>query len=164
MSWSRRSPSSGSSDGMPLQSPADLEEYLRAHIPLAAAMDVSVEQVQNEIVLQAPLEPNLNHRETAFGGSVAAMAILAGWSWTHTRLRAHGRDAHCVIQTSEVQYDRPIASTFRTRCDGVTEDEWGRFLRTLDRRGKARLRLEVTIECEGTIAGSFAGAFVALAR
>ena len=50
-----------------------LEQYLHAHIPLSAAMGVSVVQVADEaITLSAPLEPNINHRDTVFGGSASA--------------------------------------------------------------------------------------------
>jgi thioesterase domain-containing protein len=57
---------------------AELERYLHQHIPLSEAMQVSVVEVHPEhVVLSAPLAPNINHRETVFGGSASAVAILA---------------------------------------------------------------------------------------
>ena len=48
----------------------EVQTYLHDHIPLSAAMGAGVSQADTEIVrLSAPLEPNLNHRATAFGGS-----------------------------------------------------------------------------------------------
>ena len=67
--------------------PDQLERYLHEHIPLSKAMGVSVLSVGEEAVtLRAPLAPNINHRETVFGGSASALAILAAWSLLHTRL------------------------------------------------------------------------------
>jgi thioesterase domain-containing protein len=58
-----------------------LEEYLHGHIPLSRAMQVSVRELTDElVVLGAPLAPNMNHRSTVFGGSASALAILAAWS------------------------------------------------------------------------------------
>ena len=82
-----------------------VERYLHDHIPLSAAMGARVlSAIPEGVVLQAPLEPNLNHRDTDFGGSVAAMAVLAGWTLVHIRLRAEGMEARTVIQRSDVTY------------------------------------------------------------
>ena len=79
--------------------PVELEQYMHKHIPLSKAMAVSVVSVTDSAVtLQAPLEPNINHRETVFGGSASALAILAGWSLLHVRLRAAGIANRLVIQ------------------------------------------------------------------
>ena len=69
----------------------DLEHYLHEHIPLSRAMQAQVLAASTEgITLGAPLAPNINHRETVFGGSASALAILAAWALVHTRLRAEG--------------------------------------------------------------------------
>ena len=79
-----------------------VEAYLHEHIPLSAAMGTRVVRADPaEVRLEAPLEPNLNHRATAFGGSVAALAILAGWTVVHLRLRTEGVEARTVIQRSD---------------------------------------------------------------
>jgi hypothetical protein len=49
-----------------------LEQYLHEHIPLSAAMGVKVVQADPQcVVLTAPLAPNINHRDTVFGGSAS---------------------------------------------------------------------------------------------
>lgn len=65
-----------------------LEQYLHEHIPLSKAMQVTVVSVaEAAVVLSAPLAPNINHRDTLFGGSALAIAILAAWSLLYTRLQ-----------------------------------------------------------------------------
>ncbi|MEL7244006.1 MAG: YiiD C-terminal domain-containing protein, partial [Cyanobacteria bacterium J06573_2] len=72
-----------------LPSTSEVESYLHEHIPLSKSMEVKVKQVdENGITLTAPLTPNINHRSTVFGGSVSALAILAGWTLVHTNLQA----------------------------------------------------------------------------
>lgn len=141
-----------------------MEAYLREHIPLSGAMGVRVLDAGPERVrLTAPLEPNLNHRATAFGGSVAAVAILAGWTLVLTRLEREGSAARIVIQETSVRYDAPIHTSFDAVCEAPPAPAWERFTRTLARRGKARIRIEVRIESAGSVVARAEGAYVALA-
>ena len=114
------------------------------------------------VSLTAELEPNLNHRATAFGGSVAALAILTGWSYVHVRLRCEGIEMHTVIHESHVHYDLPIERDFSARCERPDEVRWARFVRALSRHGKGRVRLAVTVSSGGRDVARFEGAYVAL--
>src|SRR5882762_1797906 len=94
----------------------DLERYLHEHIPLSKAMQVSVVSVQTDgVTLRAPLAPNINHRDTVFGGSASAVAILAAWSLLHVRLRAQGLASRLVIQRNTMDYALPILGEFTAR-------------------------------------------------
>ena len=54
-----------------------LERYLYKHIPLSAAMQVSVQKMTaKSLTLHAPLAPNINHQQTVFGGSASTLAGL----------------------------------------------------------------------------------------
>lgn len=148
---------------MTFDAPA-LRRYLRDHIPLAAAMDIGVRAADElEVTLEAPLAPNINHRDTAFGGSVAALAILAAWSLLHLRLRAAGIANRLVIQRSTVDYELPIAGAFTARAALAEPARWEPFVKLLQRRGKARIAVLAALEHEGRIAARFSGEFVALA-
>ena len=143
----------------------ELEQYLHRHIPLSAAMQVSVRHADLEsVILGAPLEPNLNHRETLFGGSAAAIAILAAWCLLHVRLRAAGSDPRLVIRRSAMRYDEPVTAAFTARS--VLEDAaaWEPFMRMLARKGRARIRVAAVLEENGAPACRFNGEFVALAQ
>jgi thioesterase domain-containing protein len=143
--------------------PIELERYLHEYIPLTRAMAISVLALDDGgVVLGAPLAPNINHRETVFGGSAAALAILAGWALLHVRLRAQGREARLVIQRSTMEYLRPIAGDFTARAVPVRESHWSRFATTLERRGRARISLLAQLEQGGAAVGHFSGEFVAL--
>lgn len=141
----------------------ELEAYLHRHIPLSAAMQVSVVSVTPEqVTLRAPLEPNINHRDTVFGGSAAALAILAAWSLIHTRLGDAGLPSRLVIQRNTMHYELPMHGEF-TASSSITEvTGWDRFLRTLQRKGTARIPVSSILESCGRQSGRFAGEFVAL--
>lgn len=143
---------------------ADLERYLHDHIPLSRALAVRVEHLGPELVrLSAPLAPNLNHRRTAFGGSVASLAILAGWSWLLARLADRSPLPRLVIQEETVEYLAPIDAAFEASCQAPAETAWRRFVRALDQRGRGRLELAAEVTSEGRLAARFRGLYVALA-
>ncbi|MGH9887444.1 MAG: thioesterase domain-containing protein [bacterium] len=143
--------------------PAELESYLHEHIPISRAMQVAViELTPDTVVLSAPLAPNINHRETVFGGSASAVAILAAWSLLHTRLASAGLSGRLVIQRNTMSYDLPIAGAFSARASIDDPLAWDSFTRTLERKGRARVNVNSILEHDGRIAARFEGAFVAL--
>jgi thioesterase domain-containing protein len=144
--------------------PAELEQYLHEHIPLSKAMAVSVVAVQQtSVTLQAPLAPNINHRETVFGGSAAALAILAGWSLLHVRLSAAGAAHSLVIQRQTMEFQHPIRGQFTAHSSLEQPGRWPRFVDMLARKGKARITVSSVLQHAGQVVGAFSGEFVALA-
>ena len=145
-----------------LETLADLERTLHTEIPLTRAMGVTVAQFDaTGLTLRAPLEPNINHKSTAFGGSLAILATLAGWGLLQLLLREHPPVA-VVIQESSVQHLRPVAEDMQAICSMPQTGELEKFLRMLTRKGMARIELEVLIPAGGETAVRFRGRFVAL--
>jgi thioesterase domain-containing protein len=144
-------------------SPTELQRYLHDHIPLSQAMQVTAVSVSTDaVLLSAPLAPNINHRETVFGGSASALAILAAWSLLHVRLRAEGVDCRLVIQRNMMEYALPIQGEFFARSSLEQPAQWPGFLRMLQRKGKARVSVLSVLEHQGQAVGRLQGEFVAL--
>lgn len=138
-----------------------LEALLHREIPLTRAIGVTVAGFDTAgLALRAPLAPNLNHKHTAFGGSLATVATLAGWGML--QLLLHDRaPVTVVIQESTAQYLHPVTADFEARCALPPADLLDRFRHTLDRRGVARIGLDVTIPSDDAVAVRFHGQFVA---
>lgn len=142
---------------------ARLERYLHQFIPISAAMAVRVRAARPEYVeLVAPLAPNVNHAETVFGGSAAAVATLSAWALLHLRLEDACSDARLVVRRGCMEYEKPIAGDFEAVCEFSDERAWERFTTTLARRRRARLTLAAYLLHAGHRAASFEGEFVAL--
>lgn len=143
----------------------DLEIYLHEQIPLSAAMGVSVRSVTSDAVaLSAPLAPNINHKSTVFGGSASALSILAAWSTLHVRLTDAGLPSEIVIQSNEMEYERPMRGEFVATGAIGAEADWPGFVRMLERRRKARIEIEAELRCGDEAVGAFRGRFVAFLR
>lgn len=141
-----------------------VERYLHTHIPVTQAMQVAVETIDaSGVRLSAPLAPNINHRNTVFGGSAATLAILSAWTLIHTRLRDASYPSRIVIQRNRVEYLRPLHGDFEAFCPSPDPERWSRFLDALARRGRARITLHADIYGDGELAGTFEGVYVAMA-
>ena len=149
----------------PVFTAPELTDYLHRHIPVSAAMGLAVAQIDwDGCTLVFPLRPNLNHNASAFGGSLSSALMLAGWSLVHSRLRHHGHDFVLVVSRSETQFIRPVEGNFRALSAPVAEKDWDFFSSCLERRGRGKLRLRTRVECEGQIAATMSGSFVAMTR
>lgn len=141
-----------------------LEAYLLEQIPLARAMELRVDAVSpDSLVLSAPLEPNINHQGTVFGGSASAAAILSAWLLGTARVRAEGLQGRAVIQRNTMRYDRPINGRFTATAQAEGgEDAWQQALGALRRGSKGRIRLVSRLACDGGRVGELEGDFVLL--
>lgn len=141
----------------------DLESYLHEHIPLSLAMQVFVlEATPEQVVLGAPLAPNINHRDTVFGGSASALTILSAWALLHTNLTAAGFKCTLVIQRNTMSYETAVTGSFSAKATAPSAEAWQSFTRMLTRKGRARITVSSVLMQEGHSAGHFEGDFVAL--
>jgi thioesterase domain-containing protein len=143
--------------------PDELQAYLRTRIPLSAAMHVEVRRADpGGVELYAPLEPNTNHRDTVFGGSASALAILAAWCALHVRMQSEGLAGRIVIHSNTVNYERPIVAGFTATSLPPGATEWRKLASTVARGRMARARMTAVLECQGERVGLFDGQFAVL--
>src|SRR5881394_3954501 len=118
-------------------SPAALEAFLHAKIPLTKAMGLRViETGPRQLVLEAPLEPNINHLGSVFGGALHALPTLACYATLWTLLHEGGVDGHVVVKKSSAQYRQPVRDTFRAICQRPAPAIAAEFMSDLRRHKK----------------------------
>lgn len=153
------------SDHVPASmAPAELEQFLHAKIPLTAAMGIRVIQTgPQRLILEAPLEPNVNHLGSVFGGALHTLPTLACYAALWTLLVEGGVDGHVIVKESHANYRQPVRGTFRAVCGRPAPEIARGFLDDLRRFKKARMDLASTIEgTDGRNAVEFSGSFVAV--
>jgi len=142
----------------------ELEAYIHSHIPLSRAMGLRVGTADpNRIELFAPLAPNVNHRGSVFGGSLSAIAMLAGWGMC--RFHADGMDPmpNLVIASSEMEFSKVATGDFAAICEpepGAMED----FLDRLERKGRARIDLVTVMRVDSDEVARMKGVYAAINR
>ena len=129
----------------------EIETFLHEHLPLARAMEAHVAGADAAGArLTAPLARNHNHHGTAFGGSLSALAMLAGWAFVRAGLERIGRGGHeVVIQEVRLTFVAPARGDLEAWVPAPDAAAWETFARALDRRGRARLDLDCELRSDG---------------
>ncbi len=143
---------------------SELQGVLEREIPMCAQMGIKVHNGGTDgLVMRLPLNPNRNHQQTAFAGSLNALCTIAGWGSVYLLLRELGRDGNIVIRRSTIRYQEPVASSeIYARCQPVTADARQFFLEMLGDKGQAKLDLTVEISGSDGPAVTFSGSYVVL--
>lgn len=164
-------------------SPETLTSYLHRNIPLTAAMKLeAIEASQTRIKLRCPLGPNVNHHQTAFGGSLAAAMMLAGWAMLRVRMGAAGlldgatlawtvpgttpaKDSQAVrlvVSKTAMEFLAPVRGDYITECRFSDEATWKLFVDRFRSSHCAKLRLQSIIAGVSEPLAKLKGTYVAI--
>ena len=139
----------------------ELQETLAREIPITRNLGITVESYNDAgLTLKAPLQQNINHKSTAFAGSLNALLTLAGWGLLWLLLKERDMHAQIVIQESMSSYLRPVTRDFSAWCHKPDSAYITRLETTLRKKGKARLELQSEIREGDIVAVSFSGRYV----
>ena len=139
----------------------EAEKFLRERIPITRAMGLHVvTDAAHGFAVEAPVALNYNHLQTAFGGSINAVATLAGYTFLWLELRE--ASAHVVVAASSIRFLEPVRENIRATCVEIDARKLEDFREQFRASGKARITLQVRVEENGSVAAQFEGTFVAL--
>lgn len=124
-------------------------------VPITKEMGMQIAHFDGATLqLAAPLGPNVNDKMTAFGGSLASVSLLTGWSWVVLMLKQHSANsADVVIAEATLKFFLPVKSGFYTEVSagsGHSEEKekgtgFQKFLRFYKKKGRAKLDLKVSV-------------------
>ncbi len=138
-----------------------LQTVLNSEIPLTNDIGIQVvESGENYLTLSAPLENNLNHKCTAFGGSLYSVAVLSGWGLLYLLMEKHHLKGHIVIQESHTKFIKPVTSQITATATFDSAEQYERLIKIFNRKGIARITLESKIICDSEVCVIFKGSYV----
>ncbi len=118
-------------------------------VPLIGHMQLDVVSWQpGEVVVEAPLSPNLNTHGTAFGGSLYCVASMAGWAMTHLTLMDAGLMPSVWIVKGEINYMRPVRGALRATAS-LSGEARAALVDQFRSRGKAKVTVDIRVQEEG---------------
>jgi thioesterase domain-containing protein len=154
---------------IPTSSPAcphlrELQATLEREIPMSAQMGIRVHAGGGDgLVMRMPLNPNRNHQQTAFAGSLSALCTIAGWGYVYLRLRELERRGNIVIHRGTIKYLEPVTSSeIYAVCRPASVAEMQHFVEMLDDKGQTKLDVAVEVAGKEGPAVSFKGSYVVL--
>jgi len=136
-----------------------LQEAYETLIPISQHMGIRAVSYDGQCLrVTAPLANNINHQQSAFGGSLFSLVALAGWGILQLKTTELGLDCNTVIAGGEVGYHAPVFAELVCECrlPAAFED----FASRLQSTGKASILLETSVLQGDTSAMTFSGKYV----
>lgn len=135
-----------------LMNAEQLEQTIRAGIPISAAMDFRVRALNAlSIEVSGGSQENINVHHTAFAGSLYTICTLAAWGLTHSVLP---EACALVMAKADIQYLRPVEGDIVASAM-LSEEQKNLLLDALKAQGKARISIVVNIYHQQKLAVSF---------
>lgn len=137
------------------------QQFIHEQIPLTEKMGFEVIEFKPfSVKILARLEPNLNHKCTAFGGSINSLMAVCGWAAVFILIKEFNPNSHIVIQRSNIEYFLPINKDFTAECKIEEQEGIAKFLLTYKKCGRARIKLNVFCRDNDKILSKFEGQYV----
>lgn len=130
----------------PEQISEKLKQFFLNHLPITQFMGLEVESYDGDtLILTAPLEPNINDKQTAFGGSLYNTAVMACWGMIYLKTQERNIDCDQVVAEGSVKYIAPVKGRIRAICHAPSEAELNAFYENFEYKGRAKITLDAAI-------------------
>jgi thioesterase domain-containing protein len=131
-----------------------LTQFFIDHLPITQFMGLDIESYDGDtLVLTAPLEPNINDKQTAFGGSLYNTAVMACGGMIYLKTQEKNIACNQVVTEGNIKYITPVNGRIRAICHAPSEEELISFFDHFERKGKARINLEAAIYNDDCVKG-----------
>ena len=131
-----------------------LEPTFHELIPISNAI---VRYTGTTLTISAPLSQNINHQLSAFGGSLYANAVLAGWGLMQMKQSELNLDCNTVVMGGDVSYERPVVDDPLCTCELPENAE--QLFETLEKEGKISASMVSTFSSGGQTAMALVGRY-----
>lgn len=141
----------------------EIMDFVQNNIPLSNHLGISInEYKEDSLSLNVSLKENKNHHNSAFGGSLSAIAILNSWVLLHAKLEEMDITNSLVIQNSNYTYKKPILGDFKSIAILPSNDDFDKFIKLLEKKGKARIKILCEVYYNDEPCGFHEGSYVAI--
>lgn len=141
-----------------------LDNFFAEHLPVTQFLNMRVEEYSGDsLALALDLQPSINDKLTAFGGSLYCLTVMNCWGMVYLQCRQRGIDPNMVVTRGEIDYLAPVSDEkIIARCDTAEETDWQGFFDSLASRGKARTELTSYVDSGGKRAVNFSGRYAVI--
>ena len=139
-----------------------LETKLHTEIPMTKLMQLHVKSMdEKELITTAPLEPNINDKGTAFGGSSNSMTIISGWSACLLIAESLGFDKTMIaIIKNQSSFRAPITKDLICHTYLPTKEQIEKIKEKLLSKGSTSIKIKAEIIENERVCLDFEGVYV----
>ncbi|MFD0914482.1 YiiD C-terminal domain-containing protein [Methylophilus luteus] len=130
-------------------------------IPQTKNLGIKITKIdEHQITVHGDYALNKNHLNIVFGGSIAAISITTAWSLVQSKIEQAGLKGNLVIKRQEIDYLLPVKTDFECVASFHSADDWERFEKTYQEKGRAKIVVTAQIISEARATSKFQGVFV----
>lgn len=140
----------------------ELQNKLYTEIPLTKMMKIKIQDYNEfELITTAPLEPNINDKGTAFGGSLSTLSIISAWSLCWLISKELGFNSNnIVIIKNDTSFRKPVTKEIVCNTKKPSKQEINMLKHKLEMKKSASIKIESQIIEDGEICVEFKGYYV----
>ena len=140
----------------------ELQNKLYTEIPLTKMMEIKIQDYnEQELITTAPLNPNINDKGTAFGGSLSTITIISAWSLCWLISKELGFDSNnIVIIKNETSFKKPVTKDIVCYTEKPSFEEIKLLKQKLETKKSASIKIESKIIEDGQTCVDFLGYYV----
>ena len=151
----------------------EVDNILRDKIKLYEHLGITIVEINSHKAhFHVSLEKNLNHKGTAFGGSLYATGVMAAYALVLAGLKHYQISTdNIVISKGEISYLRPVDTDFDVIASFPYADDEEAFYNEIKTRKRAKKTVKVQIlagggegnavaDRDGSLKASLSGVFV----
>lgn len=136
-----------------------LTDFFSEYLPITDYLNMRVDQFTGDsFSLAIDLQPSINDKLTAFGGSLYCLCVMNCWGMAYLQARQRGINPNMVVSHGEIDYIAPVSDErIVARCETRIDTDWQGFFERLNERGKARVSLQSEVVSNGQQSVLFRG-------
>ena len=123
-----------------------LQNFLYEEIPLTQQMGLTLVEFRPlQLIIKAPLKPNINDKGTVFGGSSSALMIITAWSLIKLNCQQFGIDADIVIHKNETTWQKALSSELIIKANIENSYDFGQIKKSIDSGKHQRVMCQIAL-------------------
>ena len=134
-----------------------LTDFFERTLPISKYLNMRVgEYTGDTFTLSIDLQPSINDKLTAFGGSLYCVSVMNCWGMCYLQARDRGINPNLVVAHAEIDYLAPVNDqVIVATCHDPEDINWSDFFDSFYSSGSARAKLSSEIKCGGKSAVKF---------
>ncbi|MFC3192916.1 YiiD C-terminal domain-containing protein [Marinicella sediminis] len=121
------------------------QAFLYAEIPMVEYMQLKLCEINtHSIQALAPIGPNINDKQTVFGGSSSALMTICGWSLIKSQLEHHGLHNDVVIHQAKTRWHKAQTDDLNITAALSDEHDWDKLIAQLK---TSRRPVKISVDC-----------------
>ena len=155
-----------------------LDEFFARHLPITRYLNMRCHEYTGDCFsLAIDLQPSINDKLTAFGGSLYCLCVMNCWGMAYLQCRQRGINPNMVVSHAEIDYMAPVDDNIIiATCQAPAAVNWELFANASNAMGetnnsdipvegkipRARTALRSSVFCNGREAVRFSGEYAVI--